>query len=54
MAEVAESFHYACGRLWFFPAYVLERPHIQYTLICDCARIYTVVRGLVELRNKPS
>ena len=41
-----------CGRWHAFPEWYPERRHILYTLICDCARVYTVGRGLAELRNK--
>ena len=48
-----DSFECACGRVWPFPAYVIERSYIQYTLICDCARVYVVLLGTVTLKNKP-
>ena len=48
-----DSFRCACGRVWRFPDYVQEHRHILYTVICDCARVYTVSHGCVALRNKP-
>ncbi len=53
MQEHTESFCCVCGRRWHFPDYVLEHSYIQYTLICDCARVYIVVRGCVTLKTKP-
>ena len=53
MAATSDSFQCACGRRWDFPDYVLEHSYRQYTLICDCARVYTVRAGWVELQNKP-
>ena len=50
---MTDPFRCACGRLWYFPGYVQENPAIQYTLICDCARVYTVSLGWVRLRTKP-
>jgi hypothetical protein len=49
----SETFRCACGRVWDFPDYVQENWYRLYTLICDCARVYTVRTGCVELRNKP-
>ena len=48
-----DSFECACGRVWFFPDYVREKSYRQYTLICDCARVYVVLLGTVVLKNKP-
>ncbi len=53
MAAVSDSFQCACGRRWDFPDYVLEHSYIQYTLICDCARVYIVLLGSVTLKTKP-
>ena len=49
----SETFRCACGRVWDFPDYVQENWYRLYTLICDCARVYTVSVGCVELQNKP-
>jgi hypothetical protein len=48
-----DRFTCVCGRIWHFPDEVQERWHILYTLICDCARVYTVRAGCVRLRDKP-
>ncbi len=48
-----DRFTCPCGRVWHFPDEVQENRHRLYTLICDCARVYTVVHGCVTLRNKP-
>ena len=48
-----EPFRCACGRVWDFPDEVQEYRHRLYTLICDCARVYTVRVGCVTLQNKP-
>lgn len=48
-----DQFMRACGRVWYFPDYVEEHWHILYTLICDCARVYTVRGERVELRTRP-
>jgi hypothetical protein len=49
-----DGYRCECGRWHEFPDLYPERQHILYTLICcDCARIYTVVQGAAELRNKP-
>jgi hypothetical protein len=48
-----DRFTCACGRVWHFPDHVHDHRHIPYTLICDCARVYTVRMGWVRLQNKP-
>jgi hypothetical protein len=40
---MTDSFRCACGRIWHVPAEVQAHPYRLYTLICDCARVYTVV-----------
>lgn len=50
---MTDAFRCACGRIWEFPGDVQVNRHIVYTLICDCARVYTVSHGCVVLRNKP-
>jgi hypothetical protein len=49
-----DRFTCACGRVWYYPDDMQEHRHILYTLICDCARVYTVRMGWVELRSKPA
>ena len=44
-----DRFTCPCGRVWYFPDEVLEHRHILYTLICDCARVFTVSVGCVRL-----
>ena len=48
-----DRFTCPCGRVWYFPDEVLEHRHRLYTLICDCARVYTVSMGWVRLQTKP-
>jgi hypothetical protein len=53
MPETPQPFRCACGRVWHFPDEMQDRRHILYTLVCDCARVYTVKQGWVALENKP-
>lgn len=39
--------------VWHFPDEVQDNWHRPYTLIWDCARVYTVRVGCVVLQNKP-
>jgi hypothetical protein len=54
MPETPEPFRCACARVWFFPDEVQEHWYRLYTLICDCARVYTMSMGWATLRNKPA
>ncbi len=49
-----DRFQCACGRVWFFPDKVQDNWYRLYTLICDCARVYTVSLGCVTLKTKPA
>jgi hypothetical protein len=40
-----DGYRCECGRWQDLPDWYPERQHILYTLICDCARVYTVVGG---------
>ena len=53
MVAKEDRFQCPCGRVWHFPDHVIENHHSQYTLICHCAILYTVVLGCVELKTKP-
>jgi hypothetical protein len=52
MPETPQPFRCACGRVWHFPDEVQEHWYRLYTLICDCARVYTVSLGCVVPQNK--